>query len=150
MLQVGRSGVRTQVGGTIVLVQTVTTRSGAKPASIQWCWCVLSRVLSGCGFKLTTHLPLVPRLRMSGVRPHLPYMTSRRPQGQRYLYLSYFVLSNLKVKKKIHLYTNLQYIKSVFPHLFSPGPLLASKNNHGSSHPVLMIGLQNSKFMSWN
>jgi len=122
MLQVGRSGVRTQVGGTIVLVQTVTTRSGAKPASIQWCWCVLSRVLSGWGFKLTIHLPLVPRLRMSGVRPHLPYMTSRRPQGQLYLYLSYFVLSNLNVKKKIHLYTSLQYISLCFHIYFLPDP----------------------------
>jgi hypothetical protein len=39
-------------------------------------------------------------------------------------------------------------LEQSFPNCFARGPLLTSKNNHGSSHPVLMIGLQNSKFMS--
>jgi hypothetical protein len=93
---------------------------------------------SGCkrlGLKLTIHLHLVPKLRLSGVLPQLPYMTSRRPRGQLYIYLSYFIPANLKVKKKINLYTSLQNIKSIFPKLFFPGPLLASKNNDGFSYP---------------
>ena len=45
----------------------------------------------------------------------------------------------------VRLYIGLE---QSFPNFFARRPLLASKNNHGSSHPVLMIGLQKSKFMS--
>ena len=42
---------------------------------------------SGQGVKLTNHLHLVPRLRMTGDIPELPHMPSWQSQGQLYLYL---------------------------------------------------------------
>ena len=39
--------------------------------------------------KLTTHLHIAPRLRISGVLPLPPNMPSRRGQGPLYLYLYY-------------------------------------------------------------
>jgi len=118
MLQVGQSGARTQVGGNYCSCPNSHDQIWGQTSLYSM---VLVCSFSGfkrLGLQVNHHLHLVPRLRMSGVRPHLLYMTSRGPQGQIYLYLSYFILSNLKVKKQIHLYTSLQYIKSVFPQLF--------------------------------
>jgi len=42
---------------------------------------------SGQGVKLTNHLRLVPRLRMTGTIPELPQLSSWQLQGQLYLYL---------------------------------------------------------------
>jgi len=36
--------------------------------------------------KLTTHVPLEPRLRVNGATPPLPYMPSQYDQAQLYLY----------------------------------------------------------------
>ena len=53
-------------------LRNVHTSSGAHPASYSIPTGVLSRGQSGRGVRLFTHLQLVPRLRMSGVKHPLP------------------------------------------------------------------------------
>ena len=66
-------GVRVPVGASdSSFLQNVQTASGAHPALYSMGSGVLSRGYSGRGVKLTTHLHLVPRLRMSGAIPLIP------------------------------------------------------------------------------
>jgi len=58
------------------------TGSEAHPASYSIGTRAASRGLSGRGVELTINLHLVPRLRMSGAIPLLPYMPSWRGQGK--------------------------------------------------------------------
>jgi hypothetical protein len=61
-------------------LQSLQTSSGTYPAS---------QVQSSWGVKQTTHLLVVPRLRMSGTIPPLSNMPSGHAQAQLYFYLSF-------------------------------------------------------------
>jgi hypothetical protein len=72
------------------LPQNVQTVSGAYPASYtRGSTGFFPRVKNGWGIKLTIHLCLGTRLRMSGTALHLysPYMPSQHGQGKLYLLL---------------------------------------------------------------
>jgi hypothetical protein len=58
--------------------------------SVQW---VSSVGISVRGVRLTTHIQLQPRLRMSGAIPPLPYMVLWRGEGKFYL----FIICRLKI-----------------------------------------------------
>jgi hypothetical protein len=70
----------------ISLLQNPQTGSEIYPASYSSTE-VLSRRKIGRGFKLTTHLYLVPRLRMNGTVPLCTMHVCMACQGQFYLYM---------------------------------------------------------------
>ena len=73
MLRAGRSGVRIQVRANgFPLLRNVHSDSGAHPSSYSLGAGDLSRGQCGRAVKLTTHLHLVPRLKISGVVQLLP------------------------------------------------------------------------------
>ena len=63
---------------------------------IQCCQGLFLGRLSGRGVMLTTHLHLVPRLRMSGAVPLLSYTPSRLRQGQIYLNPFLYLLPDIQ------------------------------------------------------
>ena len=75
------------VAGDISCFQMVRTVSEAHTTSCSVGTGFLSQGQSGRGVKLTTHVHLVAKLRMSGGVPLVPYTPSWRGQGQIYIYL---------------------------------------------------------------
>jgi hypothetical protein len=110
-LWAGRSGVRTPANESDFSVQRNIQGSGAYSA-----FCSLGSGFlggggaergggqSGVGVKLTTHLHLASRFKMSGAITLLPHMPSGRGLGQLYMCLWLFqehclMVSNVKVMK---------------------------------------------------
>ena len=67
----------------IFLLQNAQSSLGVQPAPIQGS--ILPGVNKWC-VKLTTHLHLMPKLRMSGITSPLPPMPSKRPQAKNLSY----------------------------------------------------------------
>jgi len=78
---------------------------GSNQPPIQEVPCILPLSKSSQGMKLTTHPHVVPKLRMSGIKPPLPCVPSWSTKGQLYMSITYVGLIKLwfcSVDVKIH------------------------------------------------